>query len=231
MFRIIFVLDILNGNAAHAVRGERSKYQPVSGSRICDSPSPLDIISALKPREVYIADLDRLQHIGDNFELIKRISDKAKTMVDAGVEDMDDIEKCLKIADTAILGTETASIELIKEAAEKFPGRIGVSLDIKNGRVLTKDRRMETKPEELVKLLNDYDIKDLFILELNKVGTGAGIDVDFLRDVVGLSTHNILLGGGIRDMKDIDALKGIGISGALVATAVHNGRIPVEIIQ
>ena len=231
MFRIIFVLDILNGNAVHAVRGERSKYQPVSGSRICDSPSPLDIISALKPREVYIADLDRLQHIGDNFELIKRISDKAKTMVDAGVEDMDDIEKCLKIADTAILGTETASIELIKEAAEKFPGRIGVSLDIKNGRVLTKDRRMETKPEELVKLLNDYDIKDLFILELNKVGTGAGIDVDFLRDVVGLSTHNILLGGGIRDMKDIDALKGIGISGALVATAVHNGRIPVEIIQ
>ena len=231
MFRIIFVLDILNGNAVHAVRGERSKYQPVSGSRICDSPSPLDIISALKPREVYIADLDRLQHIGDNFELIKRISDKAKTMVDAGVEDMDDIEKCLKIADTAILGTETASIELIKEAAEKFPGRIGVSIDIKNGRVLTKDRRMETKPEELVKLLNDYDIKDLFILELNKVGTGAGIDVDFLRDVVGLSTHNILLGGGIRDMKDIDALKGIGISGALVATAVHNGRIPVEIIQ
>jgi len=231
MFRIIFVLDILNGNAVHAVRGERSKYQPVSGSRICDSPSPLDIISALKPGEVYIADLDRLQHLGDNFELIKRISDKAKTMVDAGVEDMDDIEKCLKIADTAILGTETASIELIKEAAEKFPGRIGVSIDIKNGRVLTKDRRMETKPEELVKLLNDYDIKDLFILELNKVGTGAGIDVDFLRDVVGLSTHNILLGGGIRDMKDIDALKGIGISGALVATAVHNGRIPVEIIQ
>ncbi len=229
MFRIIFVLDILNGNAVHAVRGERSRYQPVQ-SRICDSSSPLGIISALKPREVYIADLDRLQHLGDNFELIKRISAKAKTMVDAGVEDMGEIEKCIEIADTAILGTETGSLELIKEAAEKFPGRIDVSIDIKNGRVLTKDRRMQTKPEELVKLLNDYDIKDLIMLELNKVGTGAGIDVDFLKEIAGISNHNVLVGGGIRDMEDINALKEIGISGALVATAVHNGKIPVELI-
>lgn len=229
MFRIIFVLDILNGNAVHAVRGERSRYQPVQ-SRICDSSSPLGIISALKPREVYIADLDRLQHLGDNFELIKRISAKAKTMVDAGVEDMGEIEKCIEIADTVILGTETGSLELIKEAAEKFPGRIDVSIDIKNGRVLTKDRRMQTKPEELVKLLNDYDIKDLIMLELNKVGTGAGIDVDFLKEIAGISNHNVLVGGGIRDMEDINALKEIGISGALVATAVHNGKIPVELI-
>ncbi len=231
MFRIIFVLDILNGNAVHAVRGERAKYQPVSGSRICDSSSPLDIISALAPKEVYVADLDRLQHLGDNFELIQKISAMAKTMVDAGVEDMDDIEKCLKIADTAILGTETASLELIKEAAEKFSGRISVSIDIKNGIVLTKDRKMAIEPKKLVKLLNDYDIKDLIILELNKVGTGAGIDAGFLKEVAGLSNHDVLAGGGIRDLDDINALKKIGIIGALVATAVHNGRIPVEVIQ
>jgi len=71
MFRIIFVLDILNGTTVHAVRGERSKYRPVTGSRVCASSSPLEIISTLAPREVYIADLGRLQHQGDNFELIK----------------------------------------------------------------------------------------------------------------------------------------------------------------
>jgi len=53
MFRIIFVLDILNGTTVHAVRGERSKYKPVTGSRVCDSSSPLDIISALAhPRSI-----------------------------------------------------------------------------------------------------------------------------------------------------------------------------------
>lgn len=231
MFRIVFVLDILNGSAVHAVRGERAKYKPVSGSRICDSSAPMDIISVLMPKEVYIADLDRLQHLGDNFELIKRISAMAKTMADIGAEDMGDVEKCIGIADTVILGTETASLDLIKKAAKKFPGRISVSIDIKNGMVLTKDRKMALEPKELVKLLNEYDIKDLIILELNKVGTGAGIDVDFLKGIAEISNHNVLAGGGIRDMKDVNTLKNTGMRGALVATAVHSGKIPVEVIQ
>jgi phosphoribosylformimino-5-aminoimidazole carboxamide ribotide isomerase len=228
MFRIIFVLDILKGNAVHAIRGERAKYQPVQ-SKVCSSSNPLEIVSALKPAEVYIADLDRLQHFGDNFELIKKISAKAKTMVDIGAENMDDVRKCAEITNTVILGTETASLDLMKTAAEQFPGRINVSIDIKNGEVLTKDTRIE--PHELVKLLNDYNIRDIIILELSKVGTSVGTDTDFLRSVVELSKHNVLLGGGIRDMADINKLKGIGVSGALVATAVHKGMIPVELIK
>ncbi|VVB88354.1 Histidine biosynthesis protein [uncultured archaeon] len=230
MFRIIFVLDILKGNGVHAIRGERAKYQPVQ-SKVCSSSNPLEIVSALKPAEVYIADLDRLQRFGDNFELIKRISAKAKTMVDIGAENMDDVRKCAEIANTVILGTETGSLDLIKTAAKQFPGGINVSIDIKNGEVLTKDRNTMMEPHELVKLLNGYDIRDIIILELNKVGTGAGIDTDFLRSVAELSTHSVLLGGGIKDMADINALKEIGVSGALVATAVHEGRIPVKVIR
>ncbi len=230
MFRIVFVLDILNGIAVHAIRGERSKYRPVQ-SMISSSSAPLEIISALRPREIYIADLDRLQHKGDNFELISKISSSSRTMADIGVENMDDIEKCAAIADTVILGTETASLELIETAARRFPGRINVSIDIKNGRVLTIDRKMETKPEELVKLLNDHEIKDIIILDLNRVGTGAGIEMDFLKLVAGYSIHDVLAGGGIRDMDDINMLIKIGISGALVATALHNGKIPPDFVR
>ncbi len=225
MFRIIFVLDIFNGNVVHAVRGERARYQPIKGSRICNSSAPLDIISALAPNEVYIADLDRLQGLGDNFEQIKRISEKTRTMVDIGVENMADIEKCAKIADTIILGTETASFDLIKDACKRFPGRINVSIDMKNRRVLTRDRKMDIQPKELVELLNGQNIRDIIILELSKVGTGSGVDVDFLKE---MGSRNILVGGGIRDMHDINALKKIGAGGALVATAVHDGKIPLE---
>jgi phosphoribosylformimino-5-aminoimidazole carboxamide ribotide isomerase len=90
---------------------------------------------------------------------------------------------------------------------------------------------MIMEPHELVKLLNSYSIRDIIILELGKVGTSTGIDTDFLRGVVKLSTHSVLLGGGIRGMADINALKEIGVSGALVATAVHNGSIPMELIR
>ncbi|NJD77364.1 MAG: phosphoribosylformimino-5-aminoimidazole carboxamide ribotide isomerase [Candidatus Methanoperedens sp.] len=230
MFRVIFVLDILNGIAVHAIRGERSKYRPIQ-SMITSSSAPLEIISALRPKEVYIADLDRLQHKGDNFELIGKISSRTKTMVDTGVQNMDDIEKCADIADTVILGTETASLDLIETAAKRFPGRINVSIDIKGGRVLTTDRKMETRPGELVKLLNNYEIKDIIILNLDRVGTGAGIEMDFFKLVAGYSSHDILAGGGVRDMDDINMLKKIDISGALIATALHNGSIPPELVR
>ncbi len=230
MFRIVFVVDILNGIAVHAMKGERAKYKPVK-SRLCDSSSPPDIISSLAPKEVYIADLNRLQHLGDNFGLIKKMATKVKTMADIGVENMEDIERCLGIADAVILGTETAPLDLIEKAVVRFPDRINVSIDMKNGMVLTKDRNMQLEPEKLVKLLNEYDIRDIIVLELNKVGTGAGIDVDFLKKIVKISTHAILAGGGIKDMNDIHSLKKIGAGGALVATAVHNGSIPVEFIR
>lgn len=230
MFRIIFVLDILNSNAVHAVRGERSRYRPIQ-SKVCDSSDPDEIISTLRPKEVYIADIDRLLHLGNNFEVIRRISSKTETMVDIGPEKISDIEKCIGIAGTTIVGTETASFELMEKAEKQFPGRINISIDIKNGSVLAKDKDVKTTPQQLVKLLNGYNIRDIIILDLDKVGTETGIDTDFLRDMVRLSRHNILLGGGIRDMNDINALKEIGVSGALVATAVHKGRIPLELIR
>ena len=231
LFRTIFVLDLLNGSVVHAVRGERARYQPVKGSVVCGSSAPVDIISAVMPGEAYIADLDHLQHTGNNFELVKRISAMTRTMVDIGPENTDDVEKCARIADTVIIGTETASFDLITCAVERFPGRINISIDMKNGMVLTKDRKLGTTPVELVRKLNGYDIKDIIILDLSKVGTSAGIDVAMLKTIAAASNHNILAGGGIRDMDDIRALSKIGVSGALVATAVHNGKIPVELIR
>lgn len=223
-------MDILNGIVVHAVRGERSRYKPLI-SKVCDSPSPYKIISSVLPKEVYIADLNRLQGRGDNLKLIETLSAEVKTMVDIGAENMRDVKRGMEIADRIVLGTETASMELIENAAKEFSNRINVSIDIKNGMVLAKDESLRLEPEELIRLLNAYKINEIIILNLSKVGTGAGIDAEFLKKVASLSTHNILAGGGIKDMKDIHALKEIGIGGALVATAVHNASIPAVLMQ
>lgn len=231
MFRIIFVMDILNGSVVHAVKGERSKYKPIQGSMICDSQDPFEVISAVNPRELYIADLDHIQDIGDNFEIIKKISGKTKTMVDIGVKNMDDVQKCAEIADTVIIGTETASFEVIEYAALQFPDRINVSIDMKNGSVLTKDKTMEVRPEYLVRRMNEIELKDIIILDLGKIGTSVGIDEIFLKKIAEISTHNILVGGGIKNLEDIETLEKSGIGGALAATALHNGKIPIGFIH
>jgi phosphoribosylformimino-5-aminoimidazole carboxamide ribotide isomerase len=235
MFRIIFVLDIYNRNVVHAQGGNRREYQPVHmNSTICTSSDPVEVIDALKPAEVYIADLNLLQGLDTyetNFDIIRSVSQRTKTMVDPGISMLSDVQESLLIADTVILGTETASMETIAGAVSEFPGRVNVSIDKKNGRILTRDPHMPDDPFKIVEVLNDMDIRNIIILDMDRVGTSSGVDAQFLSKIASKSTHDVLLGGGVRDMADIDSLKKIGIKGALVATALHNGSIPLALIH
>jgi len=235
MFRIIFVLDIFNRTVVHAQGGDRSEYKPVHfSSRICNSSDAKDIVKTVKPREVYIADLNNLENIGKrekNFELIAAVADRAETMLDPGIMKPEDAEDVLEIVHTAILGTETASLETIKELANKYPGRITVSIDKKNGKILTTDPEMPEEPVEIVTMLNELELKDIIILDLDRVGASTGVDSQFLSKIVSISKHNLLLGGGVRNVEDIETLEKIGIKGALVATALHNTSIPLELVQ
>jgi phosphoribosylformimino-5-aminoimidazole carboxamide ribotide isomerase len=232
MFRIIFVLDILNGKVVHAVKGEREKYGLIHNfSKVCESSDPLHIVDELSPMELYIADLNRLEGSGNNDEVVKQLGWKTSLMLDCGASTMDDVHLGQELAGSVVLGTETATLELVESASNFYPRSINMSIDIKAGQILTHEPAFKLPPIELIQLLNSYDINDLIILELSKVGTSSGINTEFLEQVVDHSDHNILLGGGIKDTDDISHLKDIGLEGVLVATAVHNGALPLDLIQ
>ncbi len=235
MFRIIFVLDIFNRTVVHAQGGNRSEYKPIHfSSRICNTSNAVKIVDAVKPAEVYIADLNLLEKIGKrekNFDIIKAISENAKVMLDPGITSVSETEDVMEIAQSVILGTETASLDTIKQVSSLYPGRVNVSIDKKNGKILTNDPSMPDDPFRIVELLNDYDLDNIIILDLDRVGTSTGVDSQFLSKIVSISDHNVLLGGGVRNVEDIEILEEIGLQGALVATALHNGSIPLHEIQ
>ena len=62
--RLIPVIDLLDGQAVHAVIGKREHYRPVK-SVLCDTPDPFEVATAFRDRlglnEIYIADLDAIQ--------------------------------------------------------------------------------------------------------------------------------------------------------------------------
>ncbi len=235
MFRVIFVMDIFNRSVVLAKGGDREKYRPVSdSSTVCSSSDPVDIVELLRPREVYIADLNVLQGKGPretNAGVIREVSLKADTMLDFGISSPQDVDKALSIAGIAVIGTETGTLSAIKDAAYRNSGRISVSIDIKHGKVLKNDPELPESPFEIVKLLNDLPLKDLIFLDLDRVGTASGFDPEFLQKLVECSRHSVLLAGGVKDMEDLFTLDQLGIKGALVATAVHSGLVPPAVLS
>jgi phosphoribosylformimino-5-aminoimidazole carboxamide ribotide isomerase len=211
------------------VRGERSLYEPISRySRIVSSSDPLGVLKEVRPKEVYVADLNLLTGSGDNLAAIANISRIAKTMADIGItlaDDMDYLPKGI----TPVLGTETASMNLIDEAV--LQRDIVVSIDMNRRKVITRDPELMLAPLEVIRRLNGIPIDGVILLELDRVGTTLGLDTDFLEKAVSVSDHPLILGGGVKGVEDLQTLEDLGFRGALVATAVHNGSIPLEIVR
>lgn len=224
-FRVILVIDILGGVAVHATHAEREKYLPVHmSSNITNTSDPYELVLNIRPKEAYIADLDRIMGRGDNQECIRKISEICTTMLDPGCRSIQDVQDAHEISENVILGTETASLELIEQSSGT---EISVSIDLKNNRVLSEKPELQIPALELIELLNQYDLRDVILLDLDRVGTSAGINTSLIAQAVDKSAHNILIGGGIRSTDDLETLQELGVKGALIATVVHSGGVPM----
>ena len=70
----------------------------------------------------------------------------------------------------------------------------------------------------------------LIVLDLTRVGSNEGVNVDFLKKAL-RENMDVYVGGGVRDIKDLIILKDLGVSGALVATALHSGKISIAELE
>jgi len=184
--------------------------------------------------DLYMADLDAILNNNANFSLYKQI--KAMTdlnlMVDAGISDLEKARKVLENeVSKIIIGTETLeNLDFVKEAVKLFgENRVIVSLDLKGGKVVSSDSYIKGRsPVELAKAFQGMDVAQIIVLDLARVGMNKGINLKMAKEILEQTQVEVLTGGGVRDIKDLEKLRSIGVSGVLVATALHNGRLTIK---
>lgn len=234
--KIIPVIDVLNGIAVHAVRGERRYYRPLR-SVLCSSVEPLDMaltFESLGFDSLYLADLDAILGKSTNFALYQQIKTKTNLdlMADAGIAELTKAEKLLKTGVSKIvIGTETLlSLDFVNQAVEFFgENRVVVSIDLKRGKVMSVSENIKSmNPIPLAQTLEKIGVSQIILLDLDRVGTERGANVEVLKEVLKKTKAKVLVGGGIRSLQDLEELRNLGVSGALVATALHNGKLRVD---
>lgn len=230
---VIPVIDIMNGLTVHAVRGERREYKPLK-SLIVRSTDPIEVASAFSQigfNYIYVADLDAILYRMPSSDLYSRLRTVAKyLMIDSGIRSYMDCMKLLDLGiDYAVIGSETfESMEELKSILEGYSDKVIVSVDMMNRQVLSPIRSIrELRVEEYLKILNRYNLRSAIILELSRVGSGLGVDIDMVQSLIPL-VDKLYVGGGIRSIEDIDKLKENGVYGVLVATALHKGWVKIE---
>ena len=234
--KVIPVIDVLKNLAVHAVRGERAKYQPLR-SVLCPSANPIEVASTFRSLgfdELYMADLDAIAGREPNLRLYRRVNDLTglRLMVDAGVNTVEAVEKILgSSVSNVIIGTETLNdVNLVGEVVNHFGrDRVIVSLDLKGGRILSPSEALKSlSPARLVERLAEMGVRRVIVLDLLRVGTEGGINLKVVKEILEETPVEVLTGGGVRSIEDLEELREIGVSADLVATALHKGRIRVE---
>jgi phosphoribosylformimino-5-aminoimidazole carboxamide ribotide isomerase len=235
--RIIPVIDLLNGQAVHAIKGERKQYKPVK-SVLCNSSEPLIVAEAFHIQlgfsEIYVADLDAIQSSGqiDHKEILSGLvrMGKMHIMLDAGISTVENARKWLDAGvQKIVIGSETLptwnAIRTIPEGLDRK--RLVFSLDLRAGKIQSSCPVLSSmEPLEAMEYLDSAGWKEVILLDLARVGSGEGLDTVLIKEIrSNFPEIQLFAGGGIATIDELLQLKSLGITGVLLATALHKGTI------
>ncbi len=216
---VILAMDLMNGRVVQGRKGERTSYQPLNWG-LCPTVDPVGYVRSLRPRYLYIADLDRIQGYGEHDSAILSCARQVEhTWLDRGCRSPAD---CLCRSDiTDVVGTETAGRDL----SAYHHGYL--SLDVREGKLLPTGM----DPVHLLNRMETLDFQGAILLNMSAVGTRAMPAEATLRSWRRAWDGPLLYGGGVAGTSDLVLLKDIGYQGALIATALHYRQVPLSLVQ
>ncbi len=239
--RVIGVLDLRGGRAVHARRGVRAAYAPVAaaaGSRIDGDALALarTYRDVLGVRELYAADLDAIEGGEAQHALWGELAALGLPLwLDAGVADAAAAQAARATgAAHVVVGLETlrGPGALSAICAAVGAERVAFSLDLRAGVPMlapafaARLAPAAATPAALAAWAAESGVGAVIVIDLARVGSGEGVDLALVRNVRRAAADvRLLAGGGVRGPDDIARLADAGCDAALVASALHDGRV------
>jgi len=228
---VIPAIDLLDGQCVRLHQGD---YDQVT--RFSDDP----VAQALAwqgqgAQRLHLVDLDGARTgLPINDAVVRQITTALAIPVQlgGGVRSAERAEALLACGlDRVILGTVAVEHpELVRELAERHPGRIVVGIDAKNGLVATRGW-IEASTVEASALASSFEgsaVAALITTDIATDGTLAGPNLEFLRTMAQASSIPVIASGGIGDLADLLSLLSLaplGVEGVIVGRALYDGRL------
>ena len=150
-----------------------------------------------------------------------------------GIRDIATIEQWLeKGLQRVILGTVAVeNPDLVRSAAQAFPGQVAVGIDARDGLVATKGWAEETnvKVVDLARRFEDAGVAAIIYTDINRDGAMQGPNVEATAALANAVAIPVIASGGVSSLDDLRALKtcGAALNGAISGRALYDGAIDV----
>ena len=224
-------VDVRDGQAVRLVHG-------VSGSETSYG-SPLEAALAWQrsgAEWLHLVDLDAAFGTGDNRALVAEITGAMdiKVELSGGIRDDASLAAALATGCTRVnLGTAALETpEWAAKAIAEHGDKIAVGLDVRG--TTLKGRGWTSEGGDLYETLARLDAEGCAryaVTDIGKDGTLTGPNLELLKNVCAATDRPVVASGGITELADLEALQRLlddGVEGAIVGTALYEGRFSLE---
>ncbi len=232
--KIFPAIDIKDKKCVRLVKGDfdkKTEYQT----------SPIDQAARYKHhgfKNLHIVDLDgALTGETVNLDIIKEIVNKfdLKIEIGGGVRNFESIQKYTDLGVEKVILGSAAIIDknFLKKACQKFPNKIALGLDSKNGYLSVSGWKENSNKLTLDFLneVNDYGTSRLIYTDINRDGTKQSPNFKETAKVADMSNCPVIISGGVSSIDDIKKAKELNnknIEGIIVGKAIYDGDIKLE---
>ena len=187
-------------------------------------------------KNLHIIDLDgALTGETINLSIIKEIVGKfdLKVEIGGGVRNFESIQKYIDVGvEKVILGSAAIKDKnFLKETCEKFPNKIALGLDAKDGYLSIYGWKEDSNQLTLdyLKEVNDFGVSRLIYTDINRDGTKQSPNFEETAKVADSSNCPVIISGGVSSIDDIKKGKELrNIEGIIVGKAIYDGDINLE---
>ena len=231
--KIFPAIDIKDKKCVRLVKGDFNNKTEYEMSPV----EQASIYSEHGFKNLHIVDLDgALTGETINLDLIQEIVHKFdfKIEVGGGVRSIDSIKKYIDLGvEKVILGSAAIKNKnFLKEACEKFPDKIALGLDAKDGYLSVSGWKENSNQLTLdyLKEVNDYGASRLIYTDINRDGMKQSPNFEETSKVADISNCPVIISGGVSSIDDVKKAKSLNknIEGIIVGKAIYDGDIKLE---
>ncbi len=232
MMFIIPAIDLKDGQCVRLRQGKKEDITVYSE----DPPLTAKKWESSGAEVLHVVDLDgAFTGSQKNFDGIAGIRNSVKMIIEVGggIRDLGTVERLTSVGiDRVILGTSAIEDSgFVAEACRRFPGKILVGIDAKDGKVAVRgwEKISAIEARELAVKVEKMGVSGIIYTDISRDGMLSGPNLSALRDMVSTVEIPVIASGGIATIDDVKNLLEIkGLWGAITGKAIYSGSLDLQ---
>jgi len=225
---IIPAIDLLEGKCVRLIQGEYHRQITYEDDPVKQAKE----FSSSGAEWLHIVDLDGAK-VGrpvntDSVSAIAALG-QAKIEVGGGLRDEDSIKQLLDMgAERVIIGTKAISdSEWFSQMAEKFNGKIVISLDARGSKLATHGWTKDNSQHllEFAAEAAKLPLAAIIYTDITKDGMMSGPNFERIKAVTEAVQIPVIASGGVRELNDIKKLAELGVEAVIIGRALYEGTL------